>query len=119
VLCIDLELAYFNRVWDWLDKLNLGKESYGFVVNGKGCTAGIRQNTEGVFVSHSKLVNQPPKKITELGAVDPAFKELTDRILKGKTGQGTAIDPVTKRQSTFLFTPVSSTGWSFAAVVQD
>jgi serine/threonine protein kinase len=124
VLCIDLELEYFTEVWGWLKELNLGKKSYGFVVNGKGCTAGKGQDTEGVFLSHrkygaGKTADRPPKKITELEATDPAFTKLTGRILNGETGQGTAIDPDTGKRSTFLFTPVSFTGWVFVAVVED
>jgi hypothetical protein len=130
VLCVDLELAYFNRVWDWLKELDLGKKSYGFVVNGNGSTAGQGLNTEGVFVSHFLYgagagADQSPKKITELDRdvlgrdVDPAFTALTRRILKGDTGRETAIDPATGKRSTFLFTPVPSTGWSFVAVVED
>jgi hypothetical protein len=123
VLCIDLELAYFNQVWDWLAKLNLGKGSYGFVVNGKGSIAGIRQDTEGVFICHptygaGKGANEAPKKITEL-TEDPDFTKLTERILNRETGQGTATDPATRKQSTFLFTPVSNTGWVFVAVIEN
>jgi serine/threonine protein kinase len=130
VLCLDLELAYFTRIWDWLDELNLGKKSYGFVVNGTGSTAGAGKDTTGVFVCHPKygagnVAGQSPKKITELERdvlrekVDPAFTALTRRILKGETGRETAIDPATGKRSTFLFTPVPSTGWSFVAVVED
>jgi hypothetical protein len=126
VLCVDLELGYFDRVSDWLKELNPDKKkkSYGFVVNGKGFTAGKGQNTEGVFLSHpeygaGKTADRPPKKITEVGTEDPEFTKLTQHILNGKTGRGTATDPATGKRSTFLFTPVPSTGWSFVAVIED
>ncbi len=124
VLTVDLPLKYFTRLWGWMAKLNLGDKSYGFVVNGAGTTDGKGENKTGVFVSHPKygagdLESQPPKKITELGAVDPAFTKLTRRILNRETGRGTAIDPATGRRSTFLFAPVTSTGWSFVAVIEE
>ena len=45
--------------------------------------------------------------------------DLSLRILDGETGQGTAWDPATKKRSTFLFTPVGTTGWSFVAVMEE
>jgi hypothetical protein len=110
-------------MWDWLAELNLGEASYGFVVNRQGVAA-LGQDATGVFMSHPHHghgvgPDQPPKKITDLVAKDSAFPELTRRILKGEAGQGTAIDPVTGRCSTLFFTPVSSTQWSFVAVIAD
>jgi hypothetical protein len=124
VLCVDLELTYFTRTWGWLKELGLSENSYGFVVNRRGGIATRGKDATGAFVSHPHCgpgdgPDRPPKKITELGADDPAFVDLTRRILDGEAGRGAAVDPATGRRSTFLFTPVPSTNWSFVAVIED
>jgi hypothetical protein len=119
VLTVDLQAEDFKRVWGWLEKLNLGKKSYGFVVCGAGATDGAGNDMKGTFIGHPKY--RTPRKITDSDLeddIDPSFRELTERILLGKSGTGKAIDPATGKRSAFLFAPVPSAGWMFVAVIE-
>jgi hypothetical protein len=40
-------------------------------------------------------------------------------MLKGESGVGSAIDPSTGKQSTFLFAPLPSADWTFVAVIEE
>lgn len=124
VVTVDLQVKYFTTYRNWLDELNLGKKSYGIVVHREAVVDGKGTNQAGVFVSHplhgaGDLRREPPRKLTDLGRSDPAFVDLTDHILKGKTDQGTVNDPETGRRSIFLFAPVASTPWSFVVVIEE
>lgn len=121
VLTMDLKVDYFARLWHWLKELDLGERSYGFVVNGYGATDGTGKDTAGILVNHPQypLTKETRHSILNLPGSDPTFTGLARRILSGEVGRGTAIDPATGKRSTFLFTPVSSTGWSFVAVIPD
>ena len=122
VLTVDLRMKYFTQ--DWLKDLHVGEKGYGFLVNGLNVSDGTGQDRTGAFVSHFMFgagvdKEQPPKVISKLVGAKPAFNELADRILKTEKGRGSAIDPATGRQSTFLFARVPSTGWSFVAVIEE
>jgi hypothetical protein len=124
VVTVDLQPKYLTGYQNWLAELKLGKKSYGFVVHRDIPFVGAGINQSGVFVNHplhgaGDLKGQPPRKLTDLGRADPAFVELADRILKGKTDRGNAIDPDTGNRSTFMFAPVSSTPWSFVVVIEE
>jgi serine/threonine protein kinase len=120
VLTVDLQAEDFKRIWGWLEKVNLGQKSYGFVVCGDGATDGEGKDRTGAFIGHpdGRPEYQTPRKITDLRDVNPEFRELTQRMLNGETGAGTAIDPATGKRSTFLFAPVPSAGWTFVAVIE-
>ncbi len=101
VLTLDLSVQYFEVLRGWLHDVNLGGNSYGFVIS-----------PSGVIISHphpqfdlAQLVaaNQKPRKITELGDVDESFTALVRLMQNEETGSGTAIDPSTGKRATFLF----------------
>ena len=124
VLVVDLRMDYFARLLGWLQELNVGDNSYGFVVNGEGIRDGRGKDKTGAFVSHPKFGagardDQPPKIINKLDDVDSAFSELAHSILKLEKGRGTAIDPYTKNRSIFLFARVPSTRWTFVMVIPE
>jgi sigma-B regulation protein RsbU (phosphoserine phosphatase) len=117
VLTLDLSVQYFDVLRGWLEDVNLGGNSYGFVIS-----------PTGIIISHpnpeydlAQLVaaNKKPRQITELGDVDESFAALARRMQTEETGSGTAIDPSTGKPATFLFARVPSAGWTFAAVIDD
>jgi serine/threonine protein kinase len=117
VMAVDLPVSYFKRLWQWLAEVGIGPQSYGFVIGGLPSTNAKVADREGTFICHPEW--QPPQKITDLRAADPAFRYLATRILRRETGADTAVDPWTGRPSTFLFAPIRSAEWSFVAVVEE
>jgi serine/threonine protein kinase len=105
-MTVDLPVEYFKKLWRWLAELNLGPHSYGFVIS-----------EAGAFISHPRY--EMPQNIVELEGVTAGFAALARRMLNRETGRGTAIDPSTGKRSAFLFAPVSATGWSVVAVVEE
>jgi sigma-B regulation protein RsbU (phosphoserine phosphatase) len=113
VLTFDLSVKYFDVLRGWLKELQLGDNSYGFVLS-----------QSAVFVSHPfpdfdfarASPGKAPVRMTEVG--DASFKEIAKRIQQERSGAGTAIDPTTGSRATFLFAPVPSADWTFVAVVQ-
>jgi serine/threonine protein kinase len=120
VLTIDLSVDYFRRVWDWLDEARLGQKSYGFVIAGADTWDGNAPGNDrtGTFIGHPD--HRPPRTIQEVAAQakDPAFDDLTRRLLSESQDSRTAIDPRTGRRSTFVFGRVPSAGWTFVAVIE-
>jgi class 3 adenylate cyclase len=114
VQTVDLSYQYFDELRGWLQELNLGDRSYGFVLSEKG-----------VFISHPHpdfdfarlaLAGKPPRRLVDLTATAPSFVALAESM-RGRSGSGTAVDPATGKEATLLFAPVPSAGWSFVAVV--
>jgi class 3 adenylate cyclase len=114
VQTVDLSVEYFDALRDWLTELNLGENSYAFVLSQKG-----------TFISHPHpaydfarlaAVGKGARHLEDLEREDPSFVSLA-RSMHGRSGSGNAIDPVTGQPATFLFAPVPSAGWSFVAVV--
>ena len=114
VQTVDLSVEYFDALRGWLKELGLGDRSYGFVLSEKG-----------VFISHPDpdydfarraMAGEPARQLDDLKTADPSFVELA-QSMRGRSGSGTAIDPATGKEATFLFAPVPSAGWSFVAVV--
>jgi class 3 adenylate cyclase len=114
VQTVDLSVDYFNSLREWLKEVHLGADSYGFVLS-----------RTGTFISHPDhrfdfarlaAAGKMPRRIDELDA-DPSFLALAEKIQAGESGSGTAIDPATGKEATFLYAPVPSADWSFVAVV--
>jgi hypothetical protein len=113
VLTIDLSVKYFEALRGWMQEVQLGGTSYGFVVS-----------RSGVFVSHPHADydfahRRRSLKIAEIDGADPSFVALATVIERDKSGSATAIDPTTGKRATFLFAPVPSADWTFVAVVAD
>jgi hypothetical protein len=114
VLTFDLSVGYFDVLRGWLHELQLGADSYGFVLS-----------RSGVIISHPSADydlsrtarGKAPARVTDLSS-DPGFARMAHLIATQKAGSATAIDPTTRRQSTYLFAPVRSAGWTFVAVVE-
>jgi serine/threonine protein kinase len=113
VLTFDLSVKYFDVLRNWLKELQLGDNSYGFVLS-----------QSSVFVSHPfpdydfarASPGKPPARMTEVG--DDSFKAIAKLIQQNRWGSGTAVDPMTGNRATFLFAPIPSAEWTFVAVVQ-
>jgi serine/threonine protein kinase len=111
VLTIDLSVKYFDALRGWMQEVQLGGSSYGFVVN-----------RSGVFISHPHgdydfAQGKRARRIAEIDGADPSFLALPRLIERDKTGSASAIDPTTGKRATFLFAPVPSADWTFVAVV--
>jgi class 3 adenylate cyclase len=113
VQTVDLSVEYLDGLRGWLEELNLGDGSYGFVLS-----------RDGVFISHphpdfdfARLARagKRPRQLADLPAA-ASFVTLAESM-RGRAGSGTATDPATGEEATFLFAPVPSAGWSFVAVV--
>jgi tRNA A-37 threonylcarbamoyl transferase component Bud32 len=109
VVTADLATEYFQVLRGWLNEMHLGRDGYAFVVS-----------STGTFISHPDPAFSLPYKITQIPEfqADERLHDLTRRMLARETGRITAIDPWTGRLSSFLFTPVESTGWSLAVVIE-
>ena len=113
VLRFDLSVLYSNVLGRWLKDLQIGDNSYGFVLS-----------QSGVMVSHPfpdydfahASPGKAPQRISDLGHA--SFMQIANLIQQKRSGSGTAIDPLTGNLATFLFAPVPSADWTFVAVVQ-
>jgi serine/threonine protein kinase len=120
VMCVDIAIKDFfadNQLSNRLKDVNFGKSSYAFVVsNSQRIWNGLDNKKKGVFISHPNLVKptfQYPNGILQLTGVTPRFKQLAQKFVKGEEqGVGRAKDPWTKHESTFLFVPLKSEGWT-------
>jgi hypothetical protein len=110
VATVDLKLNYLQQLRRRLDKLNLGKDGYAFVVS-----------PQGTYISHPDQGFPIKKRISEVVGFRPGDElgELPDRLLRGETGSVGGTDPHTGRPSVFCFAPVPSAGWSFVVVVPE
>jgi sigma-B regulation protein RsbU (phosphoserine phosphatase) len=108
VVTADLAVEYFHVLRGWLDELHLGREGYAFVVS-----------PTGTFISHPDPAYHLPCNVIEIPEfqADESLAALARRMLARETGRVTAVDPRTGRLSSFLFAPVTSTGWSLAVVI--
>ena len=115
VLTLDLSVQYFEVLRSWLKEVNLGGNSYGFVISPSGV---IISHPHGEYdLAHLAATNKPPRKITELAEADPSFTALIERMQHEESGSGLAIDPATGKPASFLFARVPSAGWTFVAVI--
>jgi len=108
VVTADLAVEYFQVLRGWLDELHLGREGYAFVVS-----------PTGTFISHPDPAYHLPYNVTQIPEfqTDQRLAALARRMLARETGRVTAVDPWTGQLSSFLFAPVTSTGWSLAVVI--
>jgi hypothetical protein len=114
VLTLDLSVQYFDVLRGWLKEVNLGANSYGFVISPSGV---IISHPHDVYdLAHLAATNKPPQKITELADADPSFTALIQRMQHEISGSGIAVDPATAKPASFLFARVPSAGWTFVAV---
>lgn len=125
VLTIDLSIKHFfeqGKMKNWLQDLNFGSRSYGFVVCNSQRDWNNKSNKQkGIFISHP--ATHPdfhyPHSMMDLRSADPAFYQMAQRILSGETGRASARDPATGKPSSFLFAPVPSAEWTFVAVIEE
>jgi hypothetical protein len=113
VLTFDLSVRYFDVLRGWLEELQLGNRSYGFVLSQTGVVISHPSSKHDLARASSA---RAPSRVADLGD-DPSFIEVTKRIQTDGTGRAPAIDPETGETATFLFAPVRSAGWTFVAVV--
>jgi hypothetical protein len=116
-LCVDLSVAYFDRLDAWLRHPNFGSGSYGFVLS-----------PQGKVVSHKHLWSggardekNPFPHVRERWA-NPEFEEPVRRMLAhtgDDVGELTAVDPATGRRSQFLFARFEPANWLFVAVIPE
>ena len=106
VLTIDLSIEEYARVVrGWLGEVQMGDDSYGFVVDHTGRI--VTHPQEEVFRREVRDLDRQNMALAEL---DGLLKEETQGTLKG-------IDPRTKAPSRFVFVKVPSSLWSFVAVI--
>lgn len=115
VLTLDLSVQYFEVLRGWLKEVNLGGNSYGFVISPSGVI--ISHPYEAYDLAHLAATNEPPRKITKIADTDPSFTALIERMQHEESGSGIAIDPATGKTASFLFARVPSAGWTFVAVI--
>jgi len=113
VLTFDLSVRYFDVLRGWLEELQLGAGSYGFVLSQTGV---VISHPSSKFDLARAAPGRAPSRVTDLGQ-DPSFIEMTKLIQKEGSGRAPAVDPETGTPATFLFAPVRSAGWTFVAVV--
>ena len=117
VLTLDLSIRYFELLRGWLKEVNLGGNSFGFVISPSGVI--ISHPHADYDLAHRVAANKSPRKVTELGEADASFKSLIQRMQTDESGSAVAIDPATGKPATFLFARVPSADWTFAAVIDD
>ncbi len=115
VLTLDLSVQYFDVLRGWLKEVNLGANSYGFVISPSGVI--ISHPHDEYDLAHLAASNKPPRRITELAGADPLFTALIQRMQHEESGSGIAVDPATGKPASFLFAHVPSAGWTFVAVI--
>lgn len=110
IVTVDLSMAYFDAMDQWLKKVRMGKKGYAFVIS-----------HTGAFIGHPDPKFPMGLKITDSQEfqADSALQELTASLLKREKSSLRAIDPSTGRQSRFYFAPIASVQWSFVAVTED
>jgi serine/threonine protein kinase len=110
VVTADLSLAYFRHLKTWLDELQVARGDYGFVISPKG-----------KFISDANPDYQMGRSITEFARpdLDAGYTTLLELIQSRSPGSVKGIDFWTGNPVTFLVAPVSSSGWSFVAVLPD
>jgi serine/threonine protein kinase len=110
VLTFDLSVKYFDVLRRWLEEVRLGEGSYGFIVS-----------RTGMFISHPHpdydFTRAKSARITDVSK-DATFIALANDMRQERAGRGSAVDPSTGRQATFLYAPVPSAEWTFVAVVE-
>jgi hypothetical protein len=113
VLTLDLSVQYFRVLRDWLEQLDLGAASYGFVV----CETGVIVSHPDPQFDFAERVarNLPPRNMAD----DAAWSALAQRFRKEGSGTGAAIDPSTGRPAQFLFAAIPSADWTFVVVIGD
>jgi sigma-B regulation protein RsbU (phosphoserine phosphatase) len=117
VLTLDLSVQYFEVLRGWIRELNLGENSYGFVISPAGTI--ISHPDRGYDFAHVAASEKRSRKFADTGGADAEFAALVARMQRGEAGSGTARDPSTGKRSTFLFAPVASAEWTFVAVVEE
>lgn len=110
VVTADLSLEYFRQLKRWLDELQLARGDYGFVIS-----------PAGTFISDANPGYQMGRRISEFARpeLDSGFTSLLQMIESKQPGSVRGIDFWTGSPVTFLVAPVTSSGWSFVAVIPD
>lgn len=117
VLTLDLSVQYFEVLRSWLKEVNLGGNSFGFVISPSGLIISHPHNDYDL--AHLVASNKPPRKIADLAKADPSLAALIERMRHEESGSAVAIDPTTGRPANFLFARVPSAGWTFVAVIDE
>ncbi len=110
VVTADLSLAYFRQLKTWLDELKLARGDYGFVIS-----------PAGTFISDANSDYQMGKKLSDFARpeFDPGYTALLTLVQRKEPGAVKGRDFWSGEPCTFLVAPVTSSGWSFVAVVPD
>jgi hypothetical protein len=110
VVTADLSIQFFRVLHDNLQKLNVGRNSYSFIISRKG-----------TFIYHPNSKYEFPSKNSSLDTIQasPDFIDLVERMRRDETGRGRATDFTTGRPATFLFTRIPSAGWDFVVANPD
>jgi serine/threonine protein kinase len=103
VVAADLAVDYFHKLRRELDELDLGPDSYCFVVSAQGKIMAHRDDCYEFPSLKSNLATIPLK---------PSFQEMIDRWPREEHGMAHALDFATGKMATFVFARVPSTGWT-------
>ena len=99
VLTLDLSVQYFDVLRSWLKEVNLGANSYGFVISPSGVI--ISHPHDEYDLAHLAATNKPPRKITELADADPSFTALIQRMQHEKAAAESRLIPRRPSQQVF------------------
>jgi predicted Ser/Thr protein kinase len=109
VITADLAMDYFHKLRASLDDLEPGSDFYCFLIS-----------PGGQILSHSQDRYEFPSPESNVDKLRPdiTFRNLLGQMRKEKEGIVKAIDPVSGKSSTFLFSRVPSADWTFVVVKQ-
>jgi sigma-B regulation protein RsbU (phosphoserine phosphatase) len=117
VLTLDLSVEYFAVLREWLAELDLGSQSYGFIVSDSGV---IVSHPDSRFDFAQRVAKSlSPRNMREYQDVDPAWSALVKRFGEESSGTGMAIAPATGQRSQIHFARVPSAKWAFVAIVAE
>jgi hypothetical protein len=111
IVTVDLPVEHLKVLQGWLDELQLGHDSYAFVVNRRG-----------ELVYHPNPAYQGNKQVADLTHLraEGGFALLVRRILRSREpGSAKGTDLATGKPVSFLFAPIPSAGWALVAVVPE
>ena len=107
VVVADLAIDYFRKLRTSLDDLELGTDFYCFLF-----TPG------GRILSHSQDHYEFPNPQSDLNKIlrHPSFRHAVEQMHNEADGLAKAIDPLSGKEATFLFSRVPSADWTFVTV---
>jgi hypothetical protein len=107
VVTADLAMDYFRRLRGSMGALNLGPQTYCFIVSSGGRILAHRDDRFEFPRGDSEVARLP---------VDASFRELLGRLSGESGGMATAIDFADGGRATFRFARVPAAGWSVVLV---